>query len=899
MAYDAARARIVLYGGSGTLDGGVWEWDGTSWTEQLPESSPPLLSGHAMAYDAARHRVVLFGGATRDGALQDRTWEWDGMTWHEVLPATRPPARAGHAMAYDSERGKVVLFGGAGDGGILAPRDVWEFDGATWTEHATVSAPAATSHAAMVYNVARGKVMLFGGDDASDDPQPAIWEWDGIQWTPSATLGALDSRSSPALAYDILRDRLVVFGGRRQPAAGRGDLGDTWEWDGYGWTDRGVVPASPGALQNAGLIYDRSSGVAVLFGGELFDDTALHAGIGLRSQTWQWDEFVGWRLGSDSSPPVPGPSPRAGFAMANGEDRTLMFGGIAPGGRLLNETWELLIYWDEMGFFDPPGTTPPARAFAAMAHDDSRDMFVLFGGMGSAGALSDTWERDGFQISGWTAKASAHRPPARQGHAMAYDAVRKRVVLFGGAAAGVLGDTWEWDGIDWTQRTPATSPTPRTGAAMAYDVARGRLVLFGGSDGSHIVDDTWEWDGATWQLRTSAQDVPPAPRAHAMAFDAQRNMVVMVGGVHDDTAGSPARLLDDVWGWDGASWRNLVMSKRIPPPRSSHAMAYREYDKITLMSGGIDREHARVLNDTWAWDGAQWIRYGVFTPPRFGHAISDHGFGDHLVLFGGQDNLTLLNLRDDTWTYVTGWDDHHLFLRPPPRTDHVMVHEVTTNSTMIFGGTGYAGLLSDQWSWSDDYGWVVVTPDTVPPKRAGSALAYDASRKRVVLFGGQGESSLLGDVWEWDGKTWTDHSSETAFTPTPRTGHTLVYDDKRQRVVLFGGRSDVAALNDMWEWNGTTWTALPISPASPAPRRHHTMSYDAERDALVLFGGEDAAGHSLQDTWVFRYDSSSDPPPKTCATCDFECGACHRCGDYRCDPGETCSSCPGDCGACP
>ena len=30
------------------------------------------------------------------------------------------------------------------------------------------------------------------------------------------------------------------------------------------------------------------------------------------------------------------------------------------------------------------------------------------------------------------------------------------------------------------------------------------------------------------------------------------------------------------------------------------------------------------------------------------------------------------------------------------------------------------------------------------------------------------------------------------FVPTPRTGHTLVYDDKRQRVVLPGGRVRVA-----------------------------------------------------------------------------------------------------------
>jgi hypothetical protein len=215
---------------------------------------------------------------------------------------------------------------------------------------------------------------------------------------------------------------------------------------------------------------------------------------------------------------------------------------------------------------------------------------------------------------------------------------------------------------------------------------------------------------------------------------------------------------------------------------------------------------------------------------------------------------------------------------------------------MLFGGTGYTGLLSDQWAWNGD--WTAVTPATVPPKRTGFGLDYDASRRRVVLFGGQGESSLLGDIWEWDGKDWSDHSPESVFVPTPRTGHTLVYDDKRQRVVLFGGHSDVATLNDMWEWDGTTWTALPISPQSPLPRHHHTMSYDAARDTLVLFGGDDGVGHPLQDTWLFRYDDSA-APTETCLTCLYNCGACHTCGDFHCDRGESCSSCPGDCGPCP
>jgi hypothetical protein len=42
-----------------------------------------------MAYDAARGRVVLFGGWTFDGTPLGDTWTWDGATWLLQAPATQ------------------------------------------------------------------------------------------------------------------------------------------------------------------------------------------------------------------------------------------------------------------------------------------------------------------------------------------------------------------------------------------------------------------------------------------------------------------------------------------------------------------------------------------------------------------------------------------------------------------------------------------------------------------------------------------------------------------------------------------------------------------------------------------------------------------------------------------
>ena len=93
------------------------------------------------------------------------------------------------------------------------------------------------------------------------------------------------------------------------------------------------------------------------------------------------------------------------------------------------------------------------------------------------------------------------------------------------------GQTWEWDGVVWTPRTPANSPVSRTGHAMAYDAGRNRVVLFGGATvaPTTALGDTWEWDGAAWSQATPAH-APAARHAHRMAYDAARGRSVLFGG---------------------------------------------------------------------------------------------------------------------------------------------------------------------------------------------------------------------------------------------------------------------------------------------------------------------------------------------------------------------------------
>jgi len=133
MAYDAATGTVVLFGGwGGGILNDTWTWDGTTWTKEAPAAHPAARTLAYMAYDAATSTVVLFGGTDGTGTCQQgSTWTWDGTTWTNQAPATSPTARAEGAMAYDAATGTAVLFGGfSRTTRCTGPDQYWQ---QTWT----------------------------------------------------------------------------------------------------------------------------------------------------------------------------------------------------------------------------------------------------------------------------------------------------------------------------------------------------------------------------------------------------------------------------------------------------------------------------------------------------------------------------------------------------------------------------------------------------------------------------------------------------------------------------------------------------------------------------------------------------------------------------------------------
>lgn len=219
LVYDRARDRLVLFGGETALGGvysnELWEWDGATWMQISAAGAPSPRVGMYFAYDAARARTVIFGGLDASGLLAD-LYEWDGTTWTARTPGAGPVPRVsvGTAAAFDPLRGAVLMFGGTDLAmtNAMYYDDVWKWNGVVWQQMCAACTGTKRSNVALAFDPGLGHMVLTGGFNGAVELS-GTWELDASdQWSVSDSM-LPPTRDTPGIAYDERRDTIVLFGG--------------------------------------------------------------------------------------------------------------------------------------------------------------------------------------------------------------------------------------------------------------------------------------------------------------------------------------------------------------------------------------------------------------------------------------------------------------------------------------------------------------------------------------------------------------------------------------------------------------------------------------------------------------------------------------------------------------
>ncbi len=150
-----------------------------------------------------------------------------------------------------------------------------------------------------------------------------------------------------------------------------------------------------------------------------------------------------------------------------------------------------------------------------------------------------------------------------------------------------------------------------------------------------------------------------------------------------------------------------------------------------------------------------------------------------------------------------------------------------------------------------------------PEGRFGHRVVWDTRRDVMVLFGGSSDYRVLAtsDTWEWNGRRWRLAATEG---PPPRRAFDMAFDERRGVIVLFGGEGEEGepTFGDTWEWDGRSWMQRHVE--GPSPRTRHAMAYDADRGVTVLSGGytQDGTRETWEwdgREWTLRYNGPQQP----------------------------------------
>jgi hypothetical protein len=213
--------------------------------------------------------------------------------------------------------------------------------------------------------------------------------------------------------------------------------------------------------------------------------------------------------------------------------------------------------------------------------------------------------------------------------------------------------------------------------------------------------------------------------------------------------------------------------------------------------------------------------------------------GDLVAMFDANINFTAMLC----WTKSLrgGWAAYN-GPAPTPRDGAVMAYDPIRDCIILFGGSLLSVTNNEHWEYHAIGGWGQRTLATRPPHRHQATMAFDRSRGVMVLYGGErlaqaSQPALRNDVWEFNGNTWTQR---TTGAPSGRRQATMAFDPVGGTMLMFGGI--LATSNaptqpqsyETWTYDGTSWTLhTPNTPPDGGP-----MATDLDRARVLMPFGQ-------------------------------------------------------------
>ena len=488
----------------------------------------------------------------------------------------------------------------------------------------------------------------------------------------------------------------------------------------------------------------------------------------------------------------------------------------------------------------------PKARYGAVSWKDGSGSVYVFGGAND-NYLNDLWRFNGTSWSQVIANGSEDSPSVRYG-AVAWTDNAGNAYVFGGYNGNYLNDLWRFNGTSWSPVNNAGTPPSVRSGAVAWTDNAGNAYVFGGYNGVTYLNDLWEFNRTSWSpVIANGTLGSPNARERAVAWKDNAGNVYVFGGDN-------LTALNDLWRFNGTRWYEVNNAGTHPSIRTV-AVAWTDNVGNAYVFGGYNGDS--YLNDLWRFNGTNWyqVTYVIGnTPPsaRVGAVAWTDNTGNAYV-FGGNFYNNGFNYYNDLWKFTTNnttWTQlTNVTMAPSARYGAVTWTDNVGNS-YVFGGAN-DNSLNDLWRFNGTNWYQVSANGTSgsPSARYG-AVSWTDNAGNAYVFGGYfyyNGNNYLNDLWKFDGTSWT--TVNNAGTPPSVRYGAVSWTDNFGNAYVFGGYNGITYLNDLWKFNGTSWTTVNNAGTPPSVRSGAVVWTDNVVNAYV-FGGYNGITY-LNDLWKF------------------------------------------------
>jgi hypothetical protein len=526
--------------------------------------------------------------------------------------------------------------------------------------------------------------------------------------------------------------------------------------------------------------------------------------------------------------------------------------------------------WEELA----PKPSPPHVLWSALCYDPTNDEVVLFGG----GAQCDenrpgTWLMNA-RTGEWRPleQPLTEQPPARCNAPLAYDSKHQLIALFGGDAQDrFLSDTWVYDCTRrrWRELKTNVRPYPRSAPALCYLEKEGVFLMGGAAadrSASSAGSDTWLLDAAagTW---TRVLGEFPSGVWNSAFYDAKRGQAVVYQTAAKDVS---------VWSWQPSL---------TPAPADTADAVHLAPDALVTRwhapewyTDGVEPTDPKAVEQVLAslkpneWTRVDLPRYAAMR--TWGSAAVDTDRQEVLYWGGGHcgycgTDVNHFSLKTLRWTtsflpefpalpYNAFYGDESSFifacrsLKGRPFVQHGRTSYAYDPVSKTVAFTQSPSMTPGRdWTYIYDPAKREFVDRFTQPFAGGYSVsgAVCTTRHGVCnyLTKGDHRSAEVG-LFKLDVKArqWTNLSGGQATVPCVEH-HRMIYDGKRDRLIVVSAEAPGPEKPAMWAWDlaapagaRTDWVKLPMTGDVPRAffregdylPRYDTILHLTDKDGL-------------------------------------------------------------------